>query len=355
MNCIPHINLFANEVRMYNPNMGIIERYRIMEKFSDEHYLTRDEVTGNVCYLKILSNYEIPVFEYLRRNSNPHVVRICDYEERDGKLYAYEEYVTGETLEDLISAGSLTEDKKKDIILQICDGLKFLHSAYRPIIHRDLKPANIIVTNDGIAKIIDYDIAKTYKYGMNRDTTLLGTFEYAAPEQYGFSQSDPRTDIFALGKIIEEICKDRRMLEVAKKATQIDPKNRYKKISDMKYDIEHQGKLWPPPGFRRKKVWHMLIALAYWALAIYVIVAFSSRFDDWPLKKHIFYRIELILYFTINVDIFFSWTGIFDRFPFPFRKKNKAIYILLGIVLAIALVVTVNIINHIAQAVWLDL
>ena len=336
--------------------MGIIERYKVMEKFSDEHYLVRDEVSGAVCYLKILKHYEIPVFEYLRRFKNEHVVHVCEYEERDGRLYVFEEYINGETFHDLLLKNVLSEEKKRDILVQICDGLHFLHIASRPIIHRDLKPQNIIITNDGIAKIIDYDIAKVYKQGQDRDTTLLGTYDYAAPEQYGFSQSDPRTDIFALGKIIEQITKDPNLLNIAKKATRIDPDKRYSNVDDIKYEILHQKPtLWPPPGFRRKKWWHMMIAISYWCIAAFFIIGISVRsIDEWPLKKHIFYGIENCLTFAIPVDIFFGWTGFFERHIFSFRKKHPAIFILTGIAMIIIQVMLIRFINQTAQDLWLD-
>ena len=335
--------------------MGIIECYKVMEKFSDDHYLVRNEVNGNVCYLKILSHYEIPVFEYLRRRENPHVVKICDYEQRDGRLYVYEEYVRGDTLHDLLLKDALTEEKKKDILVQICDGLKFLHSAFRPIIHRDLKPENIVITADGIAKIIDYDIAKVYKSGQDRDTTLLGTYDYAAPEQYGFSQSDPRTDIFALGKIIEEITNDSDLLRVAKKATQIDPENRYQKIDDMKYDILYpKSRLWPPPGFRRKNPGHMIVSIIYWLTSLYFIFGVQFRSPDWPWQKRVFYFVELVIFFFLHADIFGSWTGFFDKIPFPFRKKNNTLFIILGIVLSILVAILTGVVNYYATNFWLD-
>ncbi len=335
--------------------MDTYGRYKVIEKFSDSHYLVRDEVSGVVCYMKKLTHYEIPVYEYLRKASNSHVVKVYDYFEAEGLLHVFEEYITGQTLNDLLLKNSLSEEKKKDILLQICDGLKFLHSAFRPIIHRDLKPENIVITDDGIAKIIDYDIAKVYKRGQDRDTTLLGTFDYAAPEQYGFSQSDPRTDIFALGKIIEEITDDKDLLKVARKATQIDPKNRYQNIGDLKYDLLHpKHELWPPPGFRRKKAWHMMVAIIYMHIAAFFVIGISVRDSDWPLKKHIFYGIENILTFAIPVDIFFGWTGFFETHILSFRKKHPAVFIITGIIIEILVVLLTRFINHTAQDLWLN-
>ena len=343
-NC-PAAVLFYIFFQLYNLLMGILDQYKVIDIFSDDHFLVRNEVSGALCYLKILTHYEIPVYEYLRTHSDPHVVKIHDYAEIEGKLYVYEEYLTGETMHDLLLKGVLTEEKKKDMILQICDGLKFLHSAFSPIIHRDLKPENIIVTSEGKVKIIDYDIAKFYKSGKDRDTTLLGSFDYAAPEQYGFSQSDPRTDIFALGKIIEQISSDPAMLKVAGKATQIDPDNRYKSIDDMKYDILHPKKeLWPPPGFRRKKPLHMIVAIFYLLTAAFFIIGVQVTNADWSLGKRIFYLVELLIFFFLHADIFGSWTGLFDKIPF--RKKNKVTYIIIGIILSVLAIVLVRVINQ---------
>ena len=66
---------------------------------------------------------------------------------------------------------------------EICDGLLFLHAAEPPIIHRDIKAENILIDRTGCVKIIDYDAAKMYHKGKNRDTVLIGTEGSAAPEQ----------------------------------------------------------------------------------------------------------------------------------------------------------------------------
>ena len=88
----------------------------------------------------------------------------------------------------------------RKVIGQICNGVKVLHE--NTIVHRDLKPENILIDSKGCIKIIDYDAAKIYSWGKNEDTFLLGTAGYAAPEQYGIVQSDMRTDIYALGVLI---------------------------------------------------------------------------------------------------------------------------------------------------------
>ena len=97
------------------------------------------------------------------------------------------------------------EDEAVSMIIQLCRILKQLHRCRSPIIHRDLKPANIMISSDGVVKLIDFNAAKEYRMGQMEDTCLMGTREYAAPEQYGFGQSDARTDIYALGVILNRL------------------------------------------------------------------------------------------------------------------------------------------------------
>lgn len=85
--------------------------------------------------------------------------------------------------------------------MQLCKGLKNLHQ--RDIIHRDINLNNIMLTNDGVVKLVDFDTVRIFKYDQNFDTTYLGTKGFAPPEQYGFSQTDARTDIYALGMTIK--------------------------------------------------------------------------------------------------------------------------------------------------------
>ena len=77
--------------------------------------------------------------------------------------------------------------------------LGYLHSQKPPCIYRDVKPANMILRPDNTVALIDFGIARTYKPGQREDTVILGTRGYAAPEQFGGSQTDARTDIFGLG------------------------------------------------------------------------------------------------------------------------------------------------------------
>lgn len=138
------------------------------------------------------------IYKILAENRHKNISDIAEIFEYDDISVVIEEYINGKTLADILSEKSTTGEREtKNIIGQICDGLLFLHR--HNIIHRDINPNNIMITKDGMVKIIDFDISRSVKKESSKDTVVLGTVGYAAPEQFGFSQSDVRTDIYAVG------------------------------------------------------------------------------------------------------------------------------------------------------------
>ena len=190
---------------------------------------------------KELKYYDTAVFDYLKHNQNCHIPVILDYHEEDGVLIVTEERIDGVTLDKYIEDKNPGRKEKIKIINDLCDGLIFLHSAPVPIIHRDIKANNIMIANDGVLKIIDYDAAKTFKTGEMRDTVLIGTAGAAAPEQYGFAQSDPRTDVYGVGMLMQEMfAGDHAYDSVINKATRLDPQQRYQSIKALKTALKFE-------------------------------------------------------------------------------------------------------------------
>ncbi len=110
------------------------------------------------------------------------------------------DYVPGQTLEELVTAhGHLGSAEAASLAGDICEAASALHSC--GIIHRDLSPRNVIVAADG-AHLVDLGIARMRVEGATRDTTSLGTHGFASPEQYGFAQTDARSDVYAIGKLL---------------------------------------------------------------------------------------------------------------------------------------------------------
>ncbi len=139
---------------------------------------------------------------------HPNLPRIYKQFEDAGRWYVVMDYIEGETLEDYmlkVMGGKLSVDKVLSVAMQLCAVLEYLHSRQPPVIFRDLKPANIMLTPPGHIYLIDFGIARHFKPGQSKDTSALGSTGYAAPEQYGKSQTTPRADIYALGATLHEL------------------------------------------------------------------------------------------------------------------------------------------------------
>lgn len=127
----------------------------------------------------------------------PHVV--ATYELPDAFVVVYD-YVPGETLESLVAArGKLGQDQAVRLTCQVCEALGALHEL--DIVHRDVTPANVIVAADG-AHLVDLGIARIRNSSATKDTTSLGTYGFASPEQFGFAQTDARSDVFSVGRLL---------------------------------------------------------------------------------------------------------------------------------------------------------
>jgi serine/threonine protein kinase len=167
--------------------------------------------------------------------------------ENDSMLCVVREYVQGVTLDDWLKENPVAGPKPLSILLQLCDILSYLHTQSPPVIHRDIKPQNIVITREGTVKLIDFGISRTYNENGKSDTVSFGTQEFAAPEQYGFSQTDQRADLFSLGvvmgylltgktepKAVLEKLKDKQLASVYKKCTAFDPNVRFATAEKLK-------------------------------------------------------------------------------------------------------------------------
>ena len=266
--------------------------YEEIQDLGDGKSIVRDVPTGRLFYRKELTVYNLQVFSWLKDHRDRSVPRIESFREDEGKLIVIEEYVQGRTLENLLEEADepLPFRERIRILTEICDGLSFLHSAQPPIIHRDLKASNIMLTEDGVVKIIDYDAAKVYVHGEKKDTVLMGTHGIAAPEQYGFAPSDVRTDIYGLGKLIERMLPDNVDADrIVARATHIDPKKRYASASQIREQIlrirEHPSSLDTRlekviPGFDPRKKAHRVLARAAITLLCAAVLAVAG-FSIW--------------------------------------------------------------------------
>lgn len=139
--------------------------------------------------------------ELLRHLSHPNLPVVADFFEHEGRPVLVMEFVPGQTLEDRIHEANapLLEQQVVGYGIQIARVLHYLHTRQPPIIYRDLKPSNIMLTPEGVLKLIDFGVARTWKERKSKDTVAMGSAGYAPPEQYGKGQTDARSDVYALG------------------------------------------------------------------------------------------------------------------------------------------------------------
>lgn len=169
------------------------------------------------------------LFRRVRDVSCPYLERLMEQSEDENGAYFISEYVEGTPA----SERTFSEKEAVKLLLELCAAIKALHKA--GVIHRDIKPSNIICGNDGHIRLIDFDSARLRVEFQSRDTEILGTGGYAAPEQYGFMQTDDRSDIYAFGVTMEEILGENadkpKFRRIIRRCTQFDPDRRYRDIS----------------------------------------------------------------------------------------------------------------------------
>ena len=189
--------------------------------------------------------------------------RIVDIFEDESAVYIVEDYVKGITLQAFLDRETRVEETRGvQWFLDLCDVLDYLHrQAPHPIIYRDMKPANIMLQPDGMLKLIDFGIARTYKQESGGDTACIGTKGYAAPEQFGTAQTDARTDIYSLGVTMYHLLTGKSpyappygfvparqlvpslscgMEHILFRCVQPEPEARYQSVAELVDDLNHR-------------------------------------------------------------------------------------------------------------------
>ena len=170
----------------------------------------------------------------------PHLPRIEEVAEADGRVAVLEEYVQGDTLLFLLEGGLLDWDEAKKVTADVCAALWVLHSL--GAVHRDVKDSNVILRGSD-AVLIDFDASRIVKPERAADTVVLGTTGYAAPEQFGLSQTDGRADIYSLGVLLNVMLTgehpsrklaDGRAGRIVRRCTMMNPDQRYRSVLELR-------------------------------------------------------------------------------------------------------------------------
>ena len=204
-------------------------------------FVYKHKESGNLILERISANRNDEVFRLLKKKSHPNLVEVLEVCSDEECLIILEKFIVGKTLLKLIDDGSITPKQACRYTYQICDALSFLHK--NGIIHRDIKPSNVIIDNNGNAVLIDLGIARMISLKEEKDTDTLGTIGYAAPEQFGLSQSIKATDIYSLGVLLNIMITrvhptinipQGKISKIIKKATATQISERYQNAEQMK-------------------------------------------------------------------------------------------------------------------------
>lgn len=216
-----------------------LEKLRLLRQTEKgEVWLVSLMRTGEIAVLKRSFRVGLP---YVTLMEHPHPLwpRVLFCREAEGETAVVEEFVAGESLAARVEERRwLTEAEARGILLQLCDGLAALHAM--GVIHRDIKPSNLILQAGNVVRLIDFDAARTVKEGTGADTVRLGTTGYAPPEQYGYGQTDARSDIFAVGATMKRLLgEDYRgeLSAVLDRCTELDPKRRYASAAELRQAV----------------------------------------------------------------------------------------------------------------------
>lgn len=377
--------------------------YKIISALNEEHkvYLVQSALSGNIYVQKILDVYNLRVYEYLYRNPVAGIPRIINYYEDSNQLIVIEEYISGTSLQEKIDNSDLSVSDIRSYMIMLCNILEALHAMTPPIIHRDIKPSNIIITSYNYAMLLDFNAAKQFSGQNESDTVLIGTPGYAAPEQYGFGSSSPKTDIYSLGIVLREMLGSitpapdiapilHRLNLIADRCTQMTPAARYKSVAELKnavsqsyYPAQHNtstadnssqyahqnhdnannaantdtakraihdsASRFLPPGFRTRTPWKMLLSSVAYLFIIWLCL--SLELENTYGTKLWLERIFCLGMFIFAICCSFNYLNVQNILPLC-KSKNRFLHyvgiILLDVAVIFALFVIMFIIESVA-------
>lgn len=265
--------------------------YECLKESEDSStFLVKETATGILCVLKwgrnrqaeFLRN-EMEIMEKMADRKLSGIPKAYRIFEENGEVYLVREYIEGMSLAQMVlQKGGISEAEICRISRKICQTAEQFQNPDEPMIHRDIKPENIVVTPGGEVVFIDFGTMRSYKKDGSRDTFVVGTRGTAAPEQYGYIQTDQRTDVYAIGQTmlymvsesyemnqLSECAVSRRMKKIIEKACSFEPDKRYGDAAQLRRAVEKCQ------ANNRKKVYKKAGAVFGLIAAGYILAIFS--------------------------------------------------------------------------------
>ncbi len=348
-----------------------------------------DAEKGDILIARCISLTTISIYERLKAADISGIPHIYDVLTCDGFGLVIEECISGRDLGRLIEedGGYLRNITNIDhIVSSLVDILEELGDMNPPIIHRDIKPANIMLDDDKNVYLIDFNISREHDGSKIHDTVAMGTRGFAAPEQYGFSESDIRTDFYGLGATVRYILdnvkayqtflpdveREKVLRTFADKCTMLDKKDRFENAFEIKkylgYDTktrksrnadietnnrnnvkrkkngssgEHSSYSnhskkdgYTLPGFRSGNPLNMVIALVGYFLAGYFAYqlmfldykGFDGMKEKYKTPFNAFSAVYTFIVFLIVIFFAADYRGVQSRITFLNKAKSKNEY-----------------------------
>ncbi|MDH4035520.1 MAG: protein kinase, partial [candidate division Zixibacteria bacterium] len=272
---------------------GVVGHYSITEELGSggmgQVYLAEDTRLKRLVALKFLPAHvasdQMIRARFLREAQaaamliHPNIVTIHEISEIDGRPYIVMEHLAGRSLDEMLEHDLLDGDVVSNTVIQICRGLQKAHD--QGVVHRDIKPGNVIVGEDGLAKLLDFGIARIIgESQLTRTGTAPGTANYMSPEQARGEECDHRSDIFSIGALMYQMLSGRApfaranvaatinaivydepevvtklnsdvpgyLWDITRRALQKRADDRYQSVSDLAADLEAQRPAMPTPA-----------------------------------------------------------------------------------------------------------
>ena len=315
--------------------------------------LVRNE-EGRTLLCKRIDSSLLPIYRRLINIEHENIVTVYGITKDECGILAIMEYFPSKTLEEkMLENGIFSARDMKSIILQIAKGVSTIHDI--GIVHRDLSANNILIDKSGRVKITDFGIARMYDKDKNTDTRILGTHGYAAPEQFGFIQTDRKADVYAIGVLMnvmlsgkmpnEKLYKgDSKLMDIIQRCTSMKPSERYEveevvdllgyKISNI--SILKRRIIKSIPGFRSGNKVKMTLAIIEYLYMTYIYFAFGIA---GILKKQMFGIVSFLGFLGATLGLGY-FIGSFSKVAYELNADKGIrkfflilVYIVIGFVI----------------------
>ncbi|MCD7778405.1 MAG: serine/threonine protein kinase [Clostridiales bacterium] len=324
-----------------------------------------------MCVKKTVNNNTAEIYKRIKGSENGLLPKIYDIIDCEDSCIVVEEYIKGKSVENIISeVGAIDEKTACGYIADVLKALDGVHSLN--IIHRDISPGNVIIDETGKARLLDFDIARTAGKPQSTDTVILGTAGFASPEQYGFAQTDRRSDIYSVGALFNymltgtivqmKIYNKMPVCAVIIKAVSFEPNRRYSNcgdmlseecfndyISDFKGEMgkknigkKNRGILSHIPGFRTHKLYKTTAALGLYGLIILAVICEYAETGNSGAAGLML--VHLLILFVYPMWWFGNYGKQWDILPFmkklnPFMRNIAAAAVYLAVLLVLCTVI----------------